>query len=191
MTLLPEQSLLAKVHLHIIFVSGQTNKTMNNFDWTSFSKRIAVNAPLPDIYNAWTRASDIEKWFLSRALFFDANKKPIPSASNTESGNTYEWRWHAQDFEEHGKITAANGKDLLQFTFAGDCIVEVRLTEKNGSVWVELTQKNIPTDNASRQGIRLGCDAGWSFYLVNLKSVYEGGLDLRNKDPEFKAGVNN
>jgi hypothetical protein len=27
--------------------------------------------------------------------------------------------------------------------------------------------------------------------LVNLKSVYEGGLDLRNKDNRFKPMLNN
>ena len=53
------------------------------------------------------------------------------------------------------------------------------------------TQKDIPTDDESKQGIRLGCHSGWSFYLVNLKSVYEGGLDLRNKDDALGVMVNN
>jgi hypothetical protein len=58
-------------------------------------------------------------------------------------------------------------------------------------VIVELTQKDIPTDDASKQNIRLGCHTGWSFFLVNLKSVYEGGLDLRNKDSNFKGMITN
>ncbi|RZK15239.1 MAG: SRPBCC domain-containing protein, partial [Pedobacter sp.] len=55
----------------------------------------------------------------------------------------------------------------------------------------ELTQKNIPTDENSKRNIRLGCHNGWSFYLINLKSVFEGGLDLRNKDNRFKPMLNN
>ncbi len=55
---------------------------------------------------------------------------------------------------------------------------------------VELTQKNIPTDDESKQDIRLGCDSGWSFFLVNLKSIYEGGLDLRNKNADLKRMIN-
>ena len=69
--------------------------------------------------------------------------------------------------------------------------VEVKLTEKDNSVIVELNQNNIPTDDNSKLNIRLGCDSGWSFYLVNLKSVYEGGIDLRNKNTAFTAMVNN
>ena len=55
---------------------------------------------------------------------------------------------------------------------------------------VNLTQKNIPTDDFSKINIRLGCDSGWSFFLVNLKSVYEGGLDLREKNERQKGMVN-
>jgi len=36
----------------------------------------------------------------------------------------------------------------------------------------------------------LGCASGWAFYLVNLKSIYEGGLDLRNKTPALKHMLN-
>ena len=53
------------------------------------------------------------------------------------------------------------------------------------------TQNDIPTDDISKRSIRLGCDFGWFFYLLNLKSVYEGGLDLRNKDEELKGMLNN
>lgn len=58
-------------------------------------------------------------------------------------------------------------------------------------VIVQLTQKNIATDDPSKKGIRLGCESGWSFFLVNLKSVYEGGIDLRNKNTELKGMLNN
>ncbi len=61
---------------------------------------------------------------------------------------------------------------------------------ENGTI-VTLYQKNIPADDDSKIGVRLGCDTGWSFYLVNLKSVYEGGLDLRNKDQKLKSMINN
>ena len=70
-------------------------------------------------------------------------------------------------------------------------MVDVKLTDKTDYTLVELTQKDIPVDELSKQEIRLGCHSGWSFYLVNLKSVYEGGLDLRNKDAHYRPMVNN
>ncbi|NQY67347.1 MAG: hypothetical protein HRT72_06450 [Flavobacteriales bacterium] len=52
--------------------------------------------------------------------------------------------------------------------------MEISLKEESGYVIVELVQKNIPIDDSSKRGIRLGCDSGWSFFMLNLKSVYEG-----------------
>lgn len=56
---------------------------------------------------------------------------------------------------------------------------------------VQLTHKNILTDNNSKESIRLGCAFGWTFYLLNLKSVLEGGIDLRNKESKQAGLVNN
>jgi hypothetical protein len=68
-----------------------SNKTkMTNFDWTTFTRRIAIKAKLSDIYNAWTNASSIEKWFLSRAVFLDANNVPIAKDKTIEKGFTYQ-----------------------------------------------------------------------------------------------------
>jgi hypothetical protein len=94
------------------------------------------------------------------------------------------------DAIERGKIVEVNGTDLIEFTFAGECDVVVKLAQQGEDVIVELTQSNIPTDEASKQNIRLGCASGWAFYMVNLKSVYEGGLDLRNKTEGLRGVVN-
>ncbi len=164
---------------------------MKNFNWTQFTRKIAIKAELSDIYNAWTKADEIERWFLSKAIFVDANQRTINKDESIEKGFSYNWNWYLYPSTESGKITEANGKDFLQFTFAGNCLVDIKLTSKDEYVIVELTQKDIPTDDESKQGIRLGCHSGWSFYLVNLKSVYEGGLDLRNKDAALGVMVNN
>jgi len=39
---------------------------MENFDWTSFTKKIAVKAKIQDIYNAWTKADELQRWFLEK-----------------------------------------------------------------------------------------------------------------------------
>ena len=164
---------------------------MKNFDWTTFTKKIAIKAPLTDIYSAWTKASEIEAWFLSQAVYYDGDGNAISKELAVEKGMRYEWNWYLFDVTETGKITEANGKDYLQFTFAGDCLVDIKLSIQDDYTLVELIQKIIPTDDSSKQGIRLGCDSGWSFFLVNLKSVYEGGADLRNKNPSLKGMLNN
>ncbi len=165
---------------------------MKNFDWTSFSMKILVKAKLSEVYDAWTKVEKIEKWFVSKSVFYDTSRKPIARDASLEKGYSYEWSWFLYDAVENGRFITANGKDLIQFTFAGDCIVEVKLSEKDGGwILVELSQKDIPTDEDSKKEIRLGCYSGWEFYLVNLKSICEGGLDLRNKNINFKPMVNN
>jgi hypothetical protein len=164
---------------------------MNNFDWTTFTRRIAVKSTLAEMYAAWTKAVEIEKWFLRNATYFDAGKNLMDRNTSIEKGFSYEWSWYLYDVVEKGIITDSNGIDFIQFSFAGDCLVDIKLSTQDNYIIVELTQKNIPTDDSSKVNIRLGCDSGWSFFLVNLKSVYEGGLDLRNKNPELKKMINN
>ena len=164
---------------------------MEHFDWTQFTRRIAVTASMEQLYAAWSIPQEIERWFLKTADFTTANGDLVSKEIPVATGSRYTWIWHLYDDREQGTITAANGTDFIQFTFAGACLVDVKLTEEEGYTIVELTQKHIPTDEDSKQFIRLGCHTGWSFYLLNLKSVMEGGLDLRNKDTRLQPMLNN
>ncbi len=163
---------------------------MENFNWTSFTKKVPIKSTVSELYKAWTVPKEIEKWFLSEALYKRANGEVIASNESIAANDRYEWSWFLYETIEKGKVLEANGVDCLKFTFAGDCIVTISLTQKEETVIVSLTQSNIPTDNQSKRGIRIGCDSGWSFFLVNLKSVYEGGLDLRNKDESLTGMLN-
>jgi hypothetical protein len=164
---------------------------MENFDWTKFSRKIAIKAPMKTIYDAWTISSELEKWFLNTATYFDKEGNVVDNLSNVLAEANYEWTWYLYDDIGKGRVIEANGKDNFQFTFAGECSVDIHLSEVDGYTIVDLTQKNIPTDNESKRGIRLGCHTGWSFFLLNLKSYYEFGNDLRNKNSEFIGMMNN
>lgn len=163
---------------------------MSSIDWTSFTCRIPVKAPMKDLYSAWTNAATIEKWFVRKAVYKGADKKAVGRSTTITKGCTYAWEWYGYDGVEKGSITEANGKDHLQFTFANS-VVDVRLKKVKSNVIVELTQSGIPTDDVSRKNIRLGCHLGWSFWMVNLRSMYEGGINLRNTDESLKGMLNN
>ena len=159
-------------------------------DWTSFTITIGIKSTVGEMYNAWAKAGEIEKWFLETCTYIENNNTITGSDICVQSGSTYEWTWYLYNIMEKGKVLQANGKDFFQFSFAGDCKVDVRLKETGEHVLVTLTQHNIPTDEESKFNIRIGCLEGWTFYLANLKCFYETGYDLRNKIPELK-GVNN
>jgi uncharacterized protein YndB with AHSA1/START domain len=164
---------------------------MKNFDWTRYTKKIAVKAPIHQVYAAWTTAEELERWFLEEVKFYDGANSIVEKQAHTEKGTAYKWKWHLYDDLMKGKVLEANGKDFLQFTFEGETIVDVKLTTDRDYTIIELTHRNIPTDDESKQYIRLGCASGWTFYLINLKSVYEGGLDLRNMDEQLHVMINN
>ena len=164
---------------------------MENFNWSQFSKRVFVNTDLETVYNFWTKSEELERWFLSKASFFSKENRKILPTENIVSESVYKWNWFAQNHYEEGKVINANGIDSIEFTFAGNCKVLVELSKEKNQTLVKLTQTEIPLDNNSKENIRLGCAFGWSFYLLNLKSVLEGGIDLRNKDKELIDVVNN
>jgi uncharacterized protein YndB with AHSA1/START domain len=159
-------------------------------NWTSFTVSIAVKTNLQTIYNAWTISSEIEKWFLETCKYKNADEGLMQGDEHVSSDGTYEWTWYLYDVLEKGKIVQANGTDFFQFSFAGDCLVDVQLKQIGEHVLVTLTQHNIPVDEESKFNIRMGCLEGWTFYFANLKCYYETGYDLRNKIPELK-GINN
>lgn len=162
---------------------------MNN-DWTSFTQRIPINATTKSIYDAWVKPENLEKWFLSSALFTTPDRLPREQDGRVKVGDTYRWMWHGypESVIEIGTVLEANGHNRIRFTFTDDCIVSVAINVENGERVVELTQSRIPPDEKLR--IYLDCSKGWMFYLVNLKSMLEGGIDLRNKNKKISNVVN-
>jgi uncharacterized protein YndB with AHSA1/START domain len=154
---------------------------MKNFDWTKFTERIVINAPMEKVYAAWTNCQDLEEWFLSKARVKSSEESFVMSDA-MQKGDQYAWNWHCYDVTEYGEVLSANGKNEFTFYFAGKTKVAVLLEDLNNQVLVTLTQSEIPVDDESKKNIRLGCSSGWAFYLVNLKAWLENGVDLRNKD---------
>lgn len=158
---------------------------MSKYDWSKFVLRLPVKKELQVIYNAWATKQGLERWFLRQADFFLENGNPslIPS-----KGDTYKWFWHGHPdsvFEKR-KVLEANGKDFFQFEFSGGSVVSVRLKPEGKLVMVELTQENIPADENPETHLYIQCQTGWTFYMTNLKSVYENSIDMRNKDENLK-----
>ena len=163
---------------------------MLNSDWSKFTKKIHIKADIKTLYKAWTTPSGLEHWFLSNAEFKKADGSDRPADSSIEKGDTYSWRWYGYDGVETGKVLQVNDVDQLQFTFAGDCIVTVKLSADRGMTLVELTHENIPLEEDIKKNLVVMCGEGWTFHLADMKSIYEGGLDLRNKDMDRRGVLN-
>ena len=170
----------------------QKQLIMPDYDWSKFTQKININAPIEAIYNAWTLPEQLEKWFLREANFKRSNGTEREKFLHIQRGDSYKWLWHghSDDAIEEGEVLLANDKDKLQFSFAGGGIVTVDIGDAIGENIVMLTQEKIPTDEEGKVKYHLGCLTGWTFYLANLKSFLEGGVDLRNKNPELINVIN-
>jgi uncharacterized protein YndB with AHSA1/START domain len=165
---------------------------MSTIDWSRFETRIAVNAPAEKIYACWATRSGMESWFLRMSEYKAADGHLHHAYEPAQAGDTYRWRWYGWDdaTTEYGQVLEANGKDLFKFTFANGCHCTVTIKEEGNYRIVSLVQDQIATDDAVKYNTHLGCKTGWTFYLTNLKSLLEGGIDLRNRDERLKNIIN-
>jgi uncharacterized protein YndB with AHSA1/START domain len=156
---------------------------MSTIDWSRFVTRINVGAPVETIYQAWATRDGMESWFLRLCEYKDKNGVERSAEEKIVIGDTYKWLWHGypDTSVENGQILETNNKDHLKLSFGKAGVVTVTIKEEEGESIVELTQDEVPTDEQGRFNFHVGCKTGWTFYLTNLKSILEGGIDLRNK----------
>lgn len=165
---------------------------MSTYDWSKFSKKININSSVETIYNAWTIPALLERWFLRKAIFITENNIARQDATNIQRGDRYTWNWYGYDdiIVEKGEVLFANDKNKLQFSFVEGATVTVHIGEADGETIVMLTQEGMPTDENGKVRYHMECLAGWTFFLANLKSYLEGGIDLRNKNNDLTNMVN-
>ena len=163
-----------------------------SYDWSQFVVRISINATIDKLYHAWSTREGMEYWFLRLSEYKKPGGTLRADKEFVEKGDTYKWLWHgwSDDTVEYGTILDCNGKDFFKFSFgkAGNCAVIIKKEE--GASMIELVQDNIPTDEQGMHYWHLGCKTGWTFYLANMKSLYEGGIDLRNKNEKLQQVLN-
>ena len=161
-------------------------------DWSKFSQKIYINVPMQRVYAAWTTRENLESWFLRKAEFKTPDGMIRENNSPIKIGDTYLWLWHGHpdSTTETGVVTEANVRDRFAFVFGKAGVVTVQLTDHGGVTEMTLTQDHIPTDEDGMWNFHVGCSTGWAFYHGNIKSVLEGGLDLRNKNPAYTNVIN-
>lgn len=149
-------------------------------DWESFRKRIIIEKPINQVYEAWAIPDKIMLWFLQQAQYSVSNQ-PRPSPQLIQKGDTFKWKWHNWDFEESGSVLEANGKDKIAFTFGQGGNVSINLKTVTKGTEVLLTQDDIPADDQGKMSFYVGCSTGWTFWLTNLKAWMEYNITLNAK----------
>jgi len=157
-------------------------------DWSSFTVNLPIDEPKDTIIDSWMCQDQLEKWFLKLAEFKTPKGVIRKRDERFYPGDTYRWQWHGwpESTEEHGEILNPKEDEFLRFIFGKAGTVSVKTIEEKEHTVLRLIQENIPTDEKSRLNFHVGCKTGWTFYMLNLKSILQGGPDLRNKNSELQ-----
>lgn len=160
---------------------------MEDIRWKKFKLCGDYNVDLRTLYMAWATPAGLERWFLRKADFFTVPMRLRAADEQILKEDTYAWYWHGynNDVLQKGSVLEANGKDMIKFTFTNDSVVTVNFSTRNGLTIIDLVQEDIPQESDPEKNLLVQCQIGWTFYLTNLKSLMEGGKDLRNKRVEL------
>jgi uncharacterized protein YndB with AHSA1/START domain len=159
-----------------------------NYDWSKFQIVMYYNAGLNRVYTAWSTSAGLCSFMLSDARFIDH----VTSLTQTEAtrGSKYCWRW-PHNFVLDGTVIEARSDREFAFTF-GSMSVLTQFSCFGEQTELVLNQTGIGTDDSGKIWGHLNCRSCWLFYLTNLKSMLEGGLDLRdaesNRASSFEIG---
>jgi uncharacterized protein YndB with AHSA1/START domain len=178
--------------LIVIFVSLPYRSNQNHMaenKWDKFTITADFDIDVRTVHEAWTTSAGLEKWFLRKAEFYTIAGRLREPDEFISKEDTYEWYWYGFDDNtvEKGQVLEVNIIDFLKFSFSGGSIVSVSIESKNGLTILELTQENIPEESDLTKSLYVQCQTGWTFYLANLKSILEGGTDLRNKRMDVRS----
>lgn len=158
-------------------------------DWGKFVVRIYLKAAPEEIYTAWATEAGLARWFLAIAKF-RPNGRWRDVDEPAVKGDAIEWTWVGnKNFVMKGSVLGAESPGRFAFTFGRSARVTVAIKPDRDRTLVQLTQSHMPDTPESRRDY-VDCHSWWTFYLTNLKSVLEGGRDLRERDPEVLEVIN-
>jgi uncharacterized protein YndB with AHSA1/START domain len=168
-------------------------------DWTQFELGVYVKGRPDEIFNLWSTGEGLVKWFLKNAEFAPSDgppaksektkPPPFPTAlARAESepcrtNDRYLWEWYYDGGTSGGGwILDVRPPSRLRFTFGQQMEVEISIRKQGACCVVELRQFGIPDTPRGRWEMHMGCRVAWTFFLTNLKSVAERGIDLRETE---------
>ena len=130
-----------------------------------------IDASADKVWDAFTNPETIKKYMFGTTV-----------SSDWKNGSDITWKgeWKGKAYEDKGEIIQIKPKTYLQYTHFSPLTgvpdvpenyhtVTVKLTPKNGSTIVLLSQDNNKTDDARQHS-----EDNWTMMLTELKKLLEG-----------------
>lgn len=152
--------------------------TKESFNLNEFRHSIYLNAALEEVYTIAASAAGICKWFMGRAVYTEPDGRELGSSENAYEGCSFCWKWLEKDLEIDGRVLKSERNNKFSFTFGKSFEVSFILENSGGRILFTLHQK-YAADAEKNDFAQINCCTCWVFFLTNLKSVIENGIDLR------------
>ena len=130
-----------------------------------------IDASVDKVWDAFTNPETIKKYMFGTTV-----------SSDWKNGSHITWKgeWNGKAYEDKGEIIQIKPKTYLQYTHFSPLLgvpdvpenyhtVTVKLTPKNGSTIVLLSQDNNKTEDARQHN-----EDNWTMMLTELKKLLEG-----------------
>ncbi|MCW9065763.1 MAG: SRPBCC domain-containing protein [Ignavibacteriaceae bacterium] len=164
---------------------------LKEYMWTQFKQKEFIKAPLKDVFLKWATPKGITEWYLKNAEYVSPDGKTRTGNEVVKSNDSYTWYFYS-GLVIKGTVLEVMPNSKFKFTFGKkepgsdeDVIVNVLFIEKDGVTEIELTQSNIADNEYGKVTYNLSCMVGWSYYLTNLRSLFESGFDYREKEEQL------
>lgn len=156
-------------------------------DWRSFDVYLQIDAEPRAVMDVWRTTSGITSFFVA-----DMRAKTQSGAARAEGeliepGDGYCWQY-VHDYAGEGRFVASTD-ELVKFTFGTEFEVEVTAEASGNGSLLHLHQSGIDDSPDGRVYSSLNCRCCWIAFLVNLKSIAEHGIDLRDHQPETADSI--
>lgn len=148
-----------------------------------------MKAPREAVYAAFATAEGIRGWMVFESALLDPDGNERDPGEVARAGDRLRTGWHT-GLSGEGEVLEIRPGEMVRFTMDPGIVVEANIEPlEDGSVMVTLVQTHDLSDEENL-ALMLGFLPGWAFYLANLKSVMEGGRDLRNFTLPVKERLN-
>ena len=149
--------------------AGQAEDTGPVTVTRSATLRVTISSDAVGIFNYLSDPRKLEQWFADQAII------------EPQLGGKYHFRWNGTEGIWSGVVTEFIRGNTIGFTWQppnepGITNVRIKLSPQGAETTLEVTHSGFLSSERLDTAVKT-----WDFYLQNLKSVIEQGVDLREQ----------
>lgn len=163
--------------------------TEDNFNSERFHHSILLNRTTDEVFSMFGMAGGLEQWFQGEAVYTAKDNGLRKRGKPIQNRDSFYWKWLAKDFSLPGMVLDVSPGKSAEFTFGSLFNIKMSVSSQNGRTLFTIEQWYI-NGVQKNDFAYINCCTCWVFFLTNLKSVLEHGIDLRETGSTDEALVN-